>query len=339
VKKIIVKPVSCLVGLATLTVVSSTIPASAQTLSLDSSVEVSEENSAQVVEAKVISVANSEPLAEVEVIEQKPEDFWFRRSANLFHNPSTVSDEAFSYQQEEINEYLSVSEKPKPSVAPILQEVVEQDNLLPTESVGVKEYQVNYPELAATEPMPGTLDTSAAVLRVEPKTAVVSEVNSELSGTTVAQRDFDLRRIPRPIPNWIGVGGNIGLTDTDNDEESAIGRGAFVVNAKLNLVRNISLRPAVMIADNTTFLVPATYDFIIPPDKPFGRIKFAPFVGGGAAFSTGDNSSVGFLLTGGVEVPLSRQFVANGSINIGFLETTDVGIQLGVGYLFSEFLK
>ncbi|NEQ64831.1 MAG: hypothetical protein F6K21_04885 [Symploca sp. SIO2D2] len=336
-KNILIKPVSCLVGLTALTVVSNTIPASAQTLSLDSSVEVSEENSAQVVETKVISVANSEPLAEVEVIEQKPEDFWFRRSANLFHNPSTVNDEAFVSQEAEINEYPSVSEKPKPSVAPILQEVVEQDNLLPTESVGVKEYQVNYPELAATEPMPGTLDTSAAVLRVEPKTAVVSEVNSELSGTTVAQRDFDLRRIPRPIPNWIGVGGNIGLTD--NDEESAIGRGAFVVNAKLNLVRNISLRPAVIIADNTTFLVPATYDFIIPADKPFGRIKFAPFVGGGAAFSTGDNSSVGFLLTGGVEVPLSRQFVANGSINIGFLETTDVGIQLGVGYLFSEFLK
>ncbi|NES22901.1 MAG: hypothetical protein F6K41_29280 [Symploca sp. SIO3E6] len=336
-KNILIKPVSCLVGLTTLTVVSSTMPASAQTLSLDLSVEASEENSTQVVETRATSIANSEPLAEVEVIKQKPEDFWFRRSASLFHNSSTVNDEAFVYQEEEIKEHPSASEKPKPSVAPILQEVVEQDNLLPTELAEVKEYQINYPELAATEPMPGTLDTSAAVLRVEPKTAVVSEVNSELSGTTVAQRDFDLRRIPRPIPNWIGAGGNIGLTD--NNEESAIGRGAFVINAKLNLVRNISLRPAVILADNTTFLVPATYDFIIPEDKPFGKIKFAPFVGGGAAFSTGDNSSVGFLLTGGVEVPLSRQFVANGSINIGFLETTDIGIQLGVGYLFSEFLK
>ncbi|NEP58282.1 MAG: hypothetical protein F6K31_14905 [Symploca sp. SIO2G7] len=338
-KNILVKPVSCLVGLTTLTVVSSTMPASAQTLSLDSSVEIGkyEDNSAQIVEAAVTSDSNSEPLAKEEVVEQKSEDFWFRRNASLFHNPSTVNNETFVYQEEEINNNPSTSEKQKPLVAPIPQEVVEQYNLPPIESTSVKKYQINYPELAVVELTPGTLDKSAAVLMVEPETAAVPEITSEASNTTIAQRDFDLRRIPRPIPNWIGIGGNIGLSD--NDEDSALARGAFVVNAKLNLVRNISLRPAVIIADNTTFLVSATYDFLIPADQPFERIRFAPFVGGGAAFSTGDNSSVGFLLTGGVEVPISRQFVANGSISVGFLETTDVGIQLGVGYLFSEFLR
>jgi len=39
-----------------------------------------------------------------------------------------------------------------------------------------------------------------------------------------------------------------------------------------------------------------------------------------------------------VDVPLSRSFVANGSINIGFIEDeTDIGIILGVGYTFPDF--
>jgi len=291
VKNIVFRPVSCVVALTALTVVSSTMSAYAETPSLDSSVEIEEykENSIGVVEPAVTTVFNSEPL-EIE-----------------------------------------------PTVTPISQEIAEQDNLVPVKLAGIDEYPVDSGELTVVEPMPGTLNTSAAVLIVEPETSSVPEATSEPLDTTVAQRDLDLRRTPRPIPNWIGIGGNIGLSD--NEEDSALARGAFVVNAKLNLIRNISFRPAVIIADNTTFLLPATFDFLIPADEPFERVKFAPFVGGGAAISTGDESSVGFLLTGGVEIPLSRQFVANGSINVGFLETTDVGIQLGVGYFFSEFLR
>lgn len=223
----------------------------------------------------------------------------------------------------------------EPTVTPISQDLVEQDNLPSANLVGIDEYQVDSPNLTVVESMPGTLATSATVLMVQPETSSVSKETSETLDTTVAQRDIDLRRGPRPIPNYIGIGGNIGLSD--NEQESALGRGAFMINGKLNLVRNLSLRPAVIIGDNTTFLLPVTYDFLIPGDDPFAPVKFAPFVGGGAAIATGDNSSVGFLFTSGVEIPLSRQFVANGSISVGFLETTDVGIQLGVGYLFSEF--
>ncbi|NEP12092.1 MAG: hypothetical protein F6K14_18155 [Symploca sp. SIO2C1] len=295
-KNIVFRPVSCLVAFSALTVVSSTMSASAETPSLDSSLAIAEyeETSVQVVEATETSVSTTEQL-------------------------------------------LTES-----TIAPISQEIVEQDHLPSVKLAGIDEYPVDSVELTVVEPMPGTLATSADVLMVEPETSSVPEATSESLDTTVAQRDLDLRRIPRPIPNWIGIGGNIGLSDNDDDssddeEESALGRGAFVINGKLNLVRNISFRPAVFIGDNTTFVLPVTYDFLIPGDDPFAPVKFAPFVGGGAAIATGDNSSVGFLFTGGVEIPLSRQFVANGSINVGFLETTDVGIQLGVGYLFSEF--
>ncbi|NET55727.1 MAG: hypothetical protein F6K47_06010 [Symploca sp. SIO2E6] len=342
------RQVPYLVGLTALTVVSSTMSASAETPSLDSAVEVGqyEDNSA-------------EP--------NKPDDIWFRRSTSSFQTLAgdlerdagtrgrgdAETPELASYvvsesswesnleldaetqeapDAEQFNFTRTVSGSQQTGITPVSQEIKKQDYFLPTNIAGIKEYPVNSPESKVVEPMPGTLDTSAALLTVEPKSI------AEPLDTTVAQRDLDLRRTPRPVPNWIGIGGNIGLSD-DNDEESALGRGAFMVNAKLNLVRNISFRPAVLIADNTTFLLPATYDFVIPAKQPFERIKFAPFVGGGAAFSTGDNSSVGFLLTGGVEFPISRQFVANGSISIGFLETTDLGIQLGVGYLFSEFLR
>ncbi len=288
-KNIAFRPVSCLVALTALTVVSSAMSASAETPSLDLSIDIGEyeETSVQVVEAAETSVSTTEQLL----------------------TESTIT--------------------------PISQEIAEQDNLPPVKLAGIDEYPVDSGELTVVEPMPGTLATSAKVLMVEPETSPVPEAASESLDTTVAQRDLDLRRIPRPIPNWIGIGGNIGLSD--NEEESALARGAFVVNGKLNLVRNLSFRPAVIIGDNTTFVLPVTYDFLIPGDDPFAPVKFAPFVGGGAAIATGDNSSVGFLFTGGVEIPLSRQFVANGSINVGFLETTDVGIQLGVGYLFSEF--
>jgi hypothetical protein len=57
-------------------------------------------------------------------------------------------------------------------------------------------------------------------------------------------------------------------------------------------------------------------------------------IGAGAAISTGDDSTVGFLLSGGVDVPVSNQITANAGVNVGFIDETEVGLQLGVGYNF-----
>jgi hypothetical protein len=35
-----------------------------------------------------------------------------------------------------------------------------------------------------------------------------------------------------------------------------------------------------------------------------------------------------------VDVPLSREFTATAGLNVGFLDQTDVGLVLGVGYNF-----
>ncbi|MEQ8754219.1 MAG: hypothetical protein RID09_11960 [Coleofasciculus sp. G1-WW12-02] len=195
----------------------------------------------------------------------------------------------------------------------------------------------------ATQPVPQTLTSSADSLTLQPTQDSEIVLNES---QTLAQTDLDIRRGPDRVPNYVGVGVNIGLTEGDDDDnnandgggETGLGDAGFVINGKIGLSRNLSLRPGVIIGNDAVFMVPLTYDFVIPRVDPFEPIRFAPFLGGGIALSTDADDNIGFLLTGGVDVPLSRSFVANGSINIGFIEDqTDVGIILGVGYTFADF--
>lgn len=192
----------------------------------------------------------------------------------------------------------------------------------------------------ATTTNPELLQTSASALspqKIDASTLPggIYEADTAVDATdnTIAQTDIDPGRVTRGGASYIGVGGNIGLTG-----DTATGNGAFVVNSKIGLTRTLSFRPSVIIEDDVDFLLPVTYDFVIRREDPFERVPFAPFAGGGVAFSTDDNNNFGFLLTGGVDVPLSSQFVANATVNVGFIEdTTNVGIVLGVGYTFVGF--
>lgn len=134
--------------------------------------------------------------------------------------------------------------------------------------------------------------------------------------------------------SYFGVGGNIGLGDGD----TAIGEGSFAVLSKIGLTRNFSVRPSALFGDNVTIMLPVTYDFTFG-EGPTGELGFtaAPFLGVGAAISTGDDSSVDLLLTGGIDVPLGRQFTATASVNASVTGNAAVGLLLGVGYNFSGF--
>ncbi len=194
-------------------------------------------------------------------------------------------------------------------------------------------------DVTATQPTPEKLETSATYLTGQsptapmPSASSVSATSSQNSDSTVAQNvDIEPGRATRGGSSYIGIGGNIGLGGNPS-----LGDGSFVINSKIGLTRNISFRPAALIGDDTDFLIPITYDFVIQSADPFAPVPFAPFLGGGAIISTNGDNNIGFLLTGGVDVPLSRQLVANGSINVGFRNDTDVGIILGVGYSFVGF--
>jgi len=98
------------------------------------------------------------------------------------------------------------------------------------------------------------------------------------------------------------------------------------------------VRPSAVIGDNTTVLLPITYDFNFRSADAFSEpLPIAPYVGVGAAYKTGDDSQFAFLVSGGIDVPLTPQFSATAAVNAGFFNQTDVGLLLGVGYNFSGF--
>lgn len=186
-------------------------------------------------------------------------------------------------------------------------------------------------------PQPEKLETSAAYLAAQSNSSFGSTAPVQGADTTISQNpntEIVPGRATRGGSSYIGIGGNLGLSG-----EPALGDGAFMINSKIGLTRNISFRPAVLFGDDTDFLLPLTYDFVLESADPFAPIPFAPYVGGGVIVSTNGDNTLGFLLTGGVDVPLSAQFVANASINVGFRNDTDVGLMLGVGYTFPGFSR
>ncbi|MEH1864059.1 MAG: fasciclin domain-containing protein [Nostoc sp.] len=133
-------------------------------------------------------------------------------------------------------------------------------------------------------------------------------------------------------PSYIGVGGNIGLSGSD----TALSDGNFTVISKIGLTRNISVRPSVLFGDDTVFLVPLTLDFTPRASADVGDRTFfiSPYIGAGVAIEANLDTDFGLLLTGGVDIPLGSRFTLNGAVNAAFMDETDVGLQLGLGYNF-----
>jgi hypothetical protein len=178
-------------------------------------------------------------------------------------------------------------------------------------------------------PVPGTVTTSSVELATE-----TVQPAAQPSPTKVAQSDIDVGRPTRGGQSYVGVAGNIGLSGDD----SSLGDGNFAVISKIGLTNAISFRPSAVIGDNTTILIPVTYDFSFKQADAFSEpLAIAPYVGVGAAIKTGDNSQVAFLVSGGIDVPLNSRFTATAAVNAGFFDTTDVGLLVGVGYNFSGF--
>ncbi|MBN3962017.1 hypothetical protein [Nostoc sp. NMS8] len=185
-------------------------------------------------------------------------------------------------------------------------------------------------------PFPGTVSTSSATLTsevVQPTSQSVSQTTAQPSATKVAQSDIDLGRTTRGGSSYVGVAANIGLS---GDGDTSLGDGNFAVVSKIGLTNSISVRPSAVFGDNTTILLPITYDFTFKSADAFSEpLAIAPYVGVGAAYKTGDDSKFAFLVSGGIDVPLTPQFTATAAINAGFFDKTDVGLLLGIGYNFN----
>ncbi|MBE9227694.1 hypothetical protein IQ264_19905 [Phormidium sp. LEGE 05292] len=175
------------------------------------------------------------------------------------------------------------------------------------------------PKIPATpeakhQPFPGTTETNASVLVEQPKT----------KGQVAQFRDVEPGQALNNGVSYIGIGGNLGITGG-----TAIGDSGFTVFAKIALSREFSFRPALIFSEDFDVLLPITYDFRIADTPLF------PFVGGGLLITTG-GGTLGGLITGGLDVPISRQFTATGRLNVGFTsEDASFGLILGVGYNFA----
>ncbi|MEH2248294.1 hypothetical protein [Nostoc sp.] len=183
-------------------------------------------------------------------------------------------------------------------------------------------------------PIPGTVATSSATLTSE-FVQPTSQTTAQPSAPKVAQSDIDLGRTNRGGSSYIGVAANIGLS---GDADSSLSDGNFAVVSKIGLTNSISVRPSAVFGDNTTILLPITYDFSFKSADAFSEpLAIAPYIGVGGAYKTGDDSQFAFLVSGGIDVPLTRQFTATAAVNAGFFDKTDVGLLLGVGYNFTGF--
>ena len=149
--------------------------------------------------------------------------------------------------------------------------------------------------------------------------------------------DIDVGQPTRSGPSYVGVGANIGLGEGD----TAVGEGSFAIFSKIGITPNLSARPAVLVSDDPTILLPVTFDFIPGVSRTtedvterVAGLSVSPYVGAGVAIATGDDAAVDFLATGGVDVPLSPQISATASVNATLFENPAVGLMLGVGYNF-----
>jgi hypothetical protein len=150
--------------------------------------------------------------------------------------------------------------------------------------------------------------------------------------------DVDVGQPTRSGYSYIGVAGNIGVGG-----DTAIGNSGISVISKIGLTRFFSVRPSVDIGfdgddigEIGTVLLPVTLDFF--PRQP-GEvteelgISIAPYVGAGAAIAF--DEGVAPLITGGLDIPISRQFTANAAVNVGFFDPVDIGVRVGIGYNFN----
>jgi hypothetical protein len=158
-----------------------------------------------------------------------------------------------------------------------------------------------------------------------------SATNAEESELAQTETNIQPGRSTRGGSSYIGIGGNIGVGGG-----SSIGEGSFTVFSKIGLTESISLRPLGAISDDPTVLLPVTYDFnplaVDPAEiQPF---SISPYVGAGLGIITTDVADVGFLLTGGVDIPINEDFTGTAGVNALFANDTDVGITLGIGYNF-----
>ncbi|NJM69728.1 MAG: hypothetical protein HC862_05600 [Scytonema sp. RU_4_4] len=137
---------------------------------------------------------------------------------------------------------------------------------------------------------------------------------------------------PRRSRRFIGVGGSIGMSG----EDTGLSEGGFAMMTRTDLSDRLSIRGTTVFGNTRTDnAIALTVNFPIPSGS--GEARLIPFAGGGVLISSEsffNDVIVRGLVTGGIDVPLSRRFIITTAVNVGFTDTTNIGVRLGVMYGF-----
>lgn len=128
--------------------------------------------------------------------------------------------------------------------------------------------------------------------------------------------------------SYIGIQGNIGIRGDD----SAISDGGYGLIGKTGFNENLSLHTSTIFG-NTISTYALTYG--VPIANKEDEIVAFPFIGPGLSLTTTDGIDIDFLITAGVDVPLSPDFTGTIRLNTNFKGDPEMGILLGIGYNFS----
>ncbi len=131
-------------------------------------------------------------------------------------------------------------------------------------------------------------------------------------------------------PNYLGVGGNIGV---GNRSDSALSSFGFNIISKISLGPRFSVRPGATITnDRSGFTIPVTYNF---NTISYGGFLAQPYAGIGVEIPT--SGDIGLLLNAGADIPISSNFTLNAVSNFRVTSGFALGISLGVAYNFPFF--
>jgi hypothetical protein len=130
--------------------------------------------------------------------------------------------------------------------------------------------------------------------------------------------------------SYIGIGGGLGL----GGNTTALGTGGLAILSKVGFTENLSLHDATILFGGgaATSMIILTADFPIRNDA--GQIVVSPFIGAGAMLRYNQGLFISPAISGGIDIPLSRNFTGTVRINAGFPSdrNADVGILIGAGY-------
>lgn len=195
-------------------------------------------------------------------------------------------------------------------------------------NVAAANYIVGGPGSVISQTPATTSETTAPTTEKTPPSSDTETVQTPEAETDAAATGVRL------APNYIGVGGSLGIVEDVYGDT-----GAFAAISKIRLFSptrdtDISLRPSILVGEDVSFVVPATIDLRLRGFNFFGTRtdSFVPYFGPGFVVSTDDDVFY-FNLTGGVDVPIG-QFTANAALNFGFLDDFAMGLSLGIGYNF-----